>query len=260
MTTLPLAEISLQLSDALVVLERNLAGNLQDIYLFGSAIDEGLKPFSDIDLLITVNTSLDESVRRSLANDLLSVSAWPGTSDIYRALEVTVIVLEEVMPWQYPPKRELQFGEWLRNDLERGNVPPPTFDPDLTILLTQVTRKSLCLSGRPAAEVFDKVPEKDFAQALLAATAQWNGASDWQGDERNVILGLARIWFSARTGRIVSKNAAATWALRHLPTQYRPVLAAAQEAYRGIVEDDLAHRTDEVAAFVQYVKALIESA
>jgi streptomycin 3"-adenylyltransferase len=140
-----------------------------------------------------------------------------------------------------------------------GSVPLPTFDRDLAILLKQVTHKSLCLSGRPAAELFDKVPEKDFAQALLAATAQWKDAFDWQGDERNVILALARIWFSARTGQIISKDAAATWALRHLPAQYRQVVAAAQEAYRGSVEDDLSNRTDEVAAFVQYAKALIES-
>ena len=96
-TSLPV-EIARQLSSACEVIERNLAGTLQAIHLFGSAVDGGLKLYSDIDLLVTINSPLAESVRCSLMMDLLSVSAWPGTSETYRALEVTVIVRKEVIP------------------------------------------------------------------------------------------------------------------------------------------------------------------
>ena len=33
----------------------------------------------------------------------------------------------------------------------------------------------------------------DFAQALLDTVAQWNDVPDWAGDERNVVLALARL-------------------------------------------------------------------
>ncbi|GEM_PF-6550602 len=47
-------------------------------------------------------------------------------------------------------------------------------------------------------------------------------AADWQGDERNVVLALARIWFSAATGTIAPKDVAANWALERLPQEHRP--------------------------------------
>ena len=40
------------------------------VHLYGSAVDGGLKPHSDIDLLVTVTVRLDETTRRALINDL----------------------------------------------------------------------------------------------------------------------------------------------------------------------------------------------
>ncbi|WP_428838846.1 nucleotidyltransferase domain-containing protein, partial [Klebsiella pneumoniae] len=36
------------------------------VHLYGSAVDGGLKPHSDIDLLVTVTVRLDETTRRAL--------------------------------------------------------------------------------------------------------------------------------------------------------------------------------------------------
>src|SRR5690606_40350799 len=110
------SEITAQLSGACTVLERHLGETLLAIHLFGSAIDGGLRPHSDIDLLVTVSVPVPDPVRRSLMLDLLPVSAWPGSDPARRALEVTLLVREHLVPWRYPPPRELQFGEWLRED------------------------------------------------------------------------------------------------------------------------------------------------
>lgn len=257
MNPMPPAEIVRQLSSVRSVLGRRLAGNLQAIHLFGSAVDGGLKPYSDIDLLVTVTAPLTEPVRRALMSDLLSISAWPGTSETTRALEVTIVVRDKVVPWRYPPMRELQFGEWLREALLAGEVEAATVDHDLAILLTKVRQHSICLLGLPASKLFDPVPREDFATALADTVVQWKVASDWQGDERNVVLALARIWYSGATGGIASKDTAAAWALDRLPHGHRPVLAAAQAAYLDGKHDGLADRPEEVAAFVHYVKAMI---
>jgi len=253
-------EIAQQLLRTRATLERKLGERLQAIHLFGSAVDGGLKPYSDIDLLVTVSAPLAGSVRHSLMMDLLSVSAWPGTSQTYRALEVTVVVREEVVPWRYPPMRELQFGEWLREELRAGIIQPATLDHDLAILLTQARRHSVCLLGVAASELFDPVPKEDFAKALADTAAQWKQASDWQGDERNVVLALARIWFSVSTGGIASKDAAAAWALERLPDEHRPVVQSARAAYLGKAIDGLGHCRGQVAAFVRYIKPAIERA
>ncbi len=71
-------EIKEQVSQACAVIERHLAPTLQAIHLFGSAIDGGLKPYSDIDLLVTVSERPDEAIRQALLLDLLAVSGLPG--------------------------------------------------------------------------------------------------------------------------------------------------------------------------------------
>ncbi|XXJ69445.1 nucleotidyltransferase domain-containing protein (plasmid) [Escherichia coli] len=58
-------EISNQLSEVLSVIERHLESTLLAVHLYGSAVDGGLKPYSDIDLLVTVAVKLDETTRRA---------------------------------------------------------------------------------------------------------------------------------------------------------------------------------------------------
>ncbi len=114
------------------------------------AVDGGLKPHSDIDLLVTVTVRLDETTRRALINDLWKLRL-PRESEILRAVEVTIVVHDDIIPWRYPAKRELQFGEWQRNDILAGIFEPATIDIDLAILLTKAREHSVALVG-PAAE------------------------------------------------------------------------------------------------------------
>nr|BDV12791.1 hypothetical protein [Escherichia coli] len=130
-------EISNQLSEVLSVIERHLESTLLAVHLYGSAVDGGLKPYSDIDLLVTVAVKLDETTRRALLNDLMEASAFPGESETLRAIEVTLVVHDDIIPWRYPAKRELQFGEWQRNDILAGIFEPAMIDIDLAILLTK---------------------------------------------------------------------------------------------------------------------------
>ena len=50
-----IAEVSTQLSEVVGVIERHLEPTLLAVHLYGSAVDGGLKPHSDIDLLVTQN-------------------------------------------------------------------------------------------------------------------------------------------------------------------------------------------------------------
>jgi len=252
------ASIAGQVAGACTLLSYHLGDTLRAIHLFGSAADGGLKPCSDIDLLVTTNSPLSTGVRRALMQDLLTISAWPATHDIIRALEITIVVHDAVVPWQYPAWRELQFGEWLRTELESGHHQQACVDHDLAILLTQARQHSVCLAGPPAAALFDPIPEADLRRAYSDTLAQWNEAADWQGEERNIVLALARIWFSISTNTIAPKHIAAQWALERLPPEHEPVLATALASYLGQAKDDLADRSVQMARFVHYVKSVIE--
>lgn len=145
------AQVFKQLSHARAVIERHLAATLDTIHLFGSAIDGGLKPDSDIDLLVTVSAAPNDSLRQALMLDLLKVSSPPGDGGTWRPLELTVVARSEVVPWRYPARRELQFGEWLRHDILSGTFEPAVLDHDLAILLTKARQHSLALLGPSAA-------------------------------------------------------------------------------------------------------------
>ena len=74
-------------------------------------------------------------------------------------------------------------------------------------------------------------------------------------DTRNVILTLARIWSTAATGVIRSKDTAADWALERLPPRHRPALAPAPAISLGDhserwndVEDRIERHADDVIA------------
>jgi len=254
------SEIIAQLARARAILDRHLGGTLQALYLFGSAVDGGLRPQSDIDLLAVVGAAPGEPVRRALMVDLLKVSAWPGTDPACCALEVTVLARDAVLPWRHPARRELQFGEWLRDDLRAGKFEPPMQDHDLAILLTKARQHSVSLLGPPAHELFAPVPPADFARALADTIAQWNEPADWRDEERHIVLALARIWYSVVTGKIAAKDTAAAWALDRLPAAHRPVLAQARDAYLGRAADALAQCPEQVAAFIHHAKAEIRRA
>jgi streptomycin 3"-adenylyltransferase len=251
------AEISKQLAQALEVIERHLASMLLAVHLYGSALDGGLRPQSDIDLLVTVSARPAETVRQALLLDLLKVSAPPGRSATLRALEVTLVVYSDIVPWRYPPRRELQFGEWLRQDILADIIAPAVSDVDLAILLTKARQNSAALAGPAAQDFFEPAPERDFFRALADSLKLWNAPPDWAGDERNIVLTLARIWYSAATGKIAPKDVAADWVMARLPAAHRPVLLEARQAYLGQGEDRLAARPDQVRAFVLAVKAAV---
>ncbi|WP_241219837.1 aminoglycoside adenylyltransferase family protein, partial [Escherichia coli] len=153
-------EISNQLSEVLSVIERHLESTLLAVHLYGSAVDGGLKPYSDIDLLVTVTVRLDETTRRALINDLLETSASPGESEILRAVEVTIVVHDDIIPWRYPAKRELQFGECHGSDILAAIFDRATIASDLATLLTKAREHSVALVGPAAGELFDPVPEQ----------------------------------------------------------------------------------------------------
>ena len=253
----PPAGITHQLTQARSLLVQHLGDRLRAIHLYGSAMDGGLQPRSDIDLMVAVDKPLADAPREALMRALLAHSAPPGSAGTRLcALEVTVVALGEILPWRYPARREMQFGEWLREDIAAGRFEPAMVDPDLAILLTKLRQHSLPLHGPPAEELFAPIPASDFRQALADTVAQWNAPPDWQGEEAPILLALARIWYSASTGAITSKQAAAAWAAERMPAEHAALMQRAAQAYLGAVADDgLAAMPAAVAATILWCKA-----
>lgn len=251
-------EIPNEAKQALQILEACLGSSLVAVYLYGSAVADGLRKDSDVDLFVIVNRGLNREDRRNLADALMNISGRMGNAQSVRPLEVTVVDLREVVPWEYPPKKEFIYGEWLREDYEQGRIPGASVDPDLTILLSQVRSNSIPLSGTAASVMFDPVPMADVRKAMRDSLPDL--IDHLQGDERNVILTLARMWVTAATGKFVSKDEAAQWVIHRLPEEQASLMDLAGKAYRGECIDHWENIGSTLKLLVEYMIKEIEQA
>lgn len=211
-----------------VGLVRDVVGpELMGTYLHGSSVLGGLCPASDLDVLAVTRASLTEVERSALVGGLLEIS---GLTPSVRPVELTVVVQSEVRPWRFPPIGDFLYGEWLREDFLAGGTPQPEPMPDLALVLTMALAGDRPLMGPRPAAVLDPVPHADLVRASVAGIPELLAQLD--GDTRNVLLTLARIWATLVTGEIQAKDAAADWALARLPAEHRPVLAHARDLYR----------------------------
>jgi len=250
-------KIPKQAMQVLKTVEELLGSSIVGVYLFGSAVIGGLRINSDVDVLVVVNHSLPEVTRRKLIDRLMLISGKIGNADSMRPLEVTVINHSDIVPWLYPPKNEFIYGEWLRSEYEKGQIQEPTYDTDLAIVLAQVRKNSISLFGPDASDILDPVPISDIRRAIKESLPGL--IEGIKGDERNVILTLARMWQTVSIGEISPKDVAAKWALSRLPKEYSTLLDLARKAYRGEYVDKWEGLDSEVTALINHLKNSIES-
>ncbi|HCC0886776.1 TPA: DUF4111 domain-containing protein [Salmonella enterica] len=249
--------IQRQTDAACRLITRVTGESLLAIHLYGSAMVGGLKPGSDIDLLATIRLALTETQRETLMQELLALSSPSGLSAEKRALEVTFVCYSQLVPWCFPPSREMQFGEWLREDICRGVYEPAQPDWDIVLLITQILQASIPLRGERAERLFTPAPAAQLLKALRYPLDFWHTEADVQGDEYHIVLTLARIWYTLATGRFTSKDTAADWLIPQLPEESAATLRTAQREYLGLEKKDWRTLLPEVIRFVAFAKANI---
>jgi aminoglycoside 9-adenylyltransferase len=257
MSTLLEIVIPLEATKAVSIVEELLGSTLVGMYLFGSAVVGGLRDDSDVDVLVITDRRMSAATRRELVARLMKISGRVGNTSLVRPLEFTVVNLADVVPWRYPPRSELVYGEWLREEFEDNRIPDSKVDPDLAIVLIKVRQSSIPILGPDARQILDSIPTNDLYLALKESLP--NLVGELEGDERNVLLTLARMWMTATTGKIVPKDTAATWAIDRLPRSLGSTLNLAREAYIGEVMDNWTDKGSEVALLVDYMRQSIEA-
>ncbi|NLX08162.1 MAG: DUF4111 domain-containing protein [Chloroflexi bacterium] len=248
-----------QIARCLRLLESILGPDLLGVYLYGSAIVGGLQPYSDLDLFVVSNRPTTPEEKARLAASLPTISgnyfarvseiASAGTDQVSspRALELLIVVKSEVNPWHYPPAFDFQYGDWLRQEFEGGNIEPwpAKVMPDLALLVTQVLLASKTLLGPAPEQLLAPVPYHDF---MIASVKELDSlAADLASDTRNVLLTFARIWSTVVTDAIRSKPDVAAWALDRLPAAYQPVMQRA----RAICIGEAPEHWSDIDALVQ---------
>ena len=236
-----------------------LGSNVLAACLYGSAVAGGLRRRSDLDVVVILQHAMTPDQRRDLIERLTPTSRLGQRPAAWRPVELTAVVLDEIRPWRYPPPHDFQYGEWMRDELEVGDTPTKAAtNPDLAVLITTLLETGQSLLGPPPEDLLDPVPAADLRRAMLDGL---DGLlADLEGDERNVILTLARIWTTLVTGAIRPKDEAADWVLERLPREHRPVLERARAVYLDQAPegwDDLAER---IGPFVDHILGEIRRA
>ncbi len=168
----------------------------------------------------------------------------PVDADGRRPLELVVFHNADLETSVYPARGEFIYGEWLRDAFEAGEIPEPASDPEFTLLLAQARQDAKPLIGPDPTELLPITPEADIRRAIGDALPVLLDTLD--GDERNVLLTLARMWRTLATGEFVPKDVAAEWAVQRLSAGPAATVAHAREAYLGLTTDDWRSRHREV--------------
>lgn len=229
---------------ATAILRDVLGDGLLAVYLHGSAASGKLRPQSDIDLLAVVDRGMTDDQRKDLLTGLLQISGHhPAAPGGPRCIEVIVFRLSDLSENAFPARAEFTYGEWLRDEFEVGERPMPTSDPEYTLVLAQARQEAVTLFGPIVSTLLPQIPPKQIRQAMRDALPSL--LKGLRGDERNVLLTLARMWRTARTGEFVTKDAAADWAVPQILDRDAATLNYARNAYLGEIVDEWESRWDD---------------
>ena len=240
-----------QINQVLLTCEKLLAEDLLGVYLYGSATLGTLRPTSDLDLLIISKHKITDAQRKSLTQEFLQISGAINNLS-KRPLEITIVNPDDLNLIE--PYCDYMYGEWLRDIIEKGQIPQPFIDPDLQVLLYQVQLSHLVLKGPSCTKFLPKIAFSQVQEAIFASLPSL--IANFQGDERNVLLTLCRMWFTLNTQKITTKDVAAKWASDKVPAKFVPLLTAAKDAYLEGLDFKV---TDEAPALVNFLKAQIEN-
>ena len=186
---------------------------------------------SDIDLIVVTRRRV--GTRKSkLAALALAVSSKPFP------IEVTSFSGKDLRPWRYPTPFDFHFSEDWRKAYESGSafrrMVAEGRDPAANI--TEARSRGFALLGAPVEIALPPVPADDFVDSI-AGDVLWalrkldSGRVTAKPMSVYLTLNACRVLAYLETGQILSKAEGGDWALKSVPTKFRPTIRLARNAY-----------------------------
>lgn len=241
----------------LALLHESLGPALRGVYLHGSLAMGCYNPLrSDIDVLAVADLPLTAAQRAAL------VVALPAISSPEQPIEISVLHAGALAPWRHPAPYELHYSEaWRARYAANDAAGEPGVDPDLAGHITVTRERGVVLFGPPPGALLPEVPPADFLDSILTdvLSDEFGLAGLTASDNPTyTILNVCRTIGYMKTGRIMSKDEGAMWALIELPWRYGSMTARALEKYRAYA-DAPAYTREELAQFCSYALSELRS-
>jgi predicted nucleotidyltransferase len=203
----------------------SLSKNIVGAYLHGSiAFPEYNPEVGDIDFYVVVHRSPNRSEIRSLDRLHRSLAAM---FQFGRRLDGFYISNAAARKRENP--KELIYGSHGR--IHRGGS-----DDAWALHREHFARSAyIRLYGPKASKIFRRTKWQEIRTALYRQLVYARRIID--SDPWWSVLNLCRLFYNFKTGRIaVSKLSAANWALKSLPSRWKPLIRSAIKTYKGTAD------------------------
>ena len=237
--------------------ERGLNDSLLGVYLHGSLAIGCFNPLrSDIDLLVATREKMAAETKLNLARLLLEVSNRRAP------VEISFLTVGDLHPWRHPSPYDFHYSEdWreefeleLKSDNWKNLDSEKRFDVDLAGHITVLNHRGLCLYGKPIAEIFPNVPERDFIDSILAdvLSVKYGLNGTFENYPAYIVLNACRTLAFLRTKQVLSKDEGGRWALENLPARFHSTINESLDEYRRDQQGNLMKASlFEFAAFMK---------
>lgn len=215
--------LALLISEAKDILQHQLVG----IYLHGSLANGGFDEHSDIDVIFVTTEEVSESAFASLSAMHARISKLD--SPWATQLEVSYIPQTAL--------RRFDRSNMSHPHIDRGRdeiLHRMRHESDWVIQRQILRERGIVIEGPDPKTLVDPISSHNLRQAvadglplwfnpLLADPAELHN----RGAQSFYVLSLCRMLYTLKHGGILSKQAAAGWALEHLDLKWRPLIERA---------------------------------
>ncbi len=231
--------------------EKILGADLVGIYLHGSLSMGSFNPkTSDIDFLIIVNKSLSILVKKHIIATLLKLSKKAPA----KGLEMSVVQLKYLKRFKYPTPFELHYSKDWQND--KINYNKRDKDVDLASHFVKTLKRGYKLYGAPIKDIFPEIPTHVYMKSIM---------SDLEDIVKTIaknpvysVLNLARTLKDIKEGSISSKQEGGQWALKHIATEFKPLVRQALNIYQS-KKNKASWNTVQLKKFANYALGEIKA-
>lgn len=235
-----------------------LHDQLVGMYLFGSLANGGFDEHSDIDILIVTNGEIPED--RFLA--LKEMHADVNKLDSPWAIQIEASYISRDALRRYDPNNN------VHPHMDRGNNEVLHMMQHATDWIIQrhlIRENGILISGPDPKALIDPPSPDDLRWAVARVLPLWvdpmfddPSRINSRGYQSFIVLSLCRMLYTLRTGKILTKPAAAQWGMENLDSKWKPLIERAwvgrQNANREVETEDLRETLEMMRYTLQQVR------
>lgn len=251
----PYPEVNAVLGPLLDEVRTTLQDQFIGMYLFGSLTNGGFDRASDVDVLIVTHDELPIetfSALQAMHARIAALDSWCATQ-----LEVSYIPREALR--RYDPAHNLHPhldrdpGEKLRLMMHGS---------DWIVQRSVLRERGITLAGPPPDTLIDPISAHGLREAMLPVLYDWlamlidNPAEiKSSGYQSYTVLTVCRVLYTLRSGKVLSKKAAADWAKETLDPRWARLI---ERAWHTRQSPDGAPNPGEVRQTLDFIRYALE--